>query len=97
MCNSKIGQGSNITGSNPRSQAPDLNQNFWICSSVVEPEPRAEIKLDPVIFYHCLKLVAEEDFVNCYNFNPISQSQKGNFQGISAPAPFSFSQTYIGR
>ncbi len=27
-------------------------------------------------------MVAEEVFVNCYNFNPISKVEKGNFQGI---------------
>jgi hypothetical protein len=26
-------------------------------------------------------MVAEEVFVNCYNFNPITSVKKGNFQG----------------
>jgi hypothetical protein len=68
----------------PRAKEPKLN-------SLPEPELKLRIAApDPAPFYlpqterYFIEksMVAEEVFVNCYNFNPIAKVSKGNFQGI---------------
>ncbi len=66
----------------PKSQIASWNwtQNF---------EFRLQLQLLLLSIYHRLEgifnsktMVAEEVFVNCYNFNPIIKVKIGNFQGI---------------
>jgi hypothetical protein len=65
----------------PRAKEPKLN-----CL----PEPKVQIAASAPFhlpqtwkkFYRKKIMVAEEVFVNCYYFNPYTEVNKGNFQGI---------------
>jgi hypothetical protein len=66
--------------------------NFNRCCEAGAEEPKLRIAAPALAPFYLSQtwrnvieknMVAEEVFVNCYNFNPISQVKKGNFQGIS--------------